>query len=116
LTKLFNSGFEKVTDKSPKKKKAAYLFHAITEMDHSLDTDTCRRILESCACAANGRYSCSCPQISGVDIVKPKSHTYCLCCIGQFKFQYENALGKRIAIEIQSSPFESNGKEPCTFI
>jgi hypothetical protein len=64
----------------------------------------------------DGIYSCPFPQISGVNIVKPKSHTYCLCCVGQFKFQYENALGKRIDVEIKSSPFKSNGKKPCTFI
>jgi len=165
-----NSGFENVTDKSSKKKKAEYLFHAVNEMECSLDKDTCQRILGSCACVTNGSglektikqfvektkglslkekinklcenkhmgnpvlmkdgtilvspgsisengiYSCPCPQISGVDIVKPKSHTYCLCCVGQFKFQYENALEKKIDVEIKSSPFKSNGKKPCTFI
>jgi hypothetical protein len=168
-----NSGFGSVTDKSSKKKKAEYLFHAVNEMERSLEKDTCQRILESCACTTNGSgleknikqfvektkglslkekikklcenkhmgnpvlmkdgtimvgpcanfpnnengiYSCLCPQISGVDIEKPKSHTYCLCCVGQFKFQYENALEKKIDVEIKSSPFKSNGKKPCTFI
>ena len=165
-----NVGFENVTDKSAKKKKAEYLFHAVNEMERSLDKDTCQRILESCACVTKGSglektikrftektkslslkekieelckikhmgnpvllkdgtilvspgsisensiYSCPCPQISGVDIEKPKSHTYCLCCVGQFKFQYENALEKKIDVKIKSSPFKSNGKKPCAFI
>jgi len=36
-----NNGYENVTNKSAKKAKAKYLFHAINEMDKSLDKDTC---------------------------------------------------------------------------
>ena len=165
-----NNGYENVTNKSAKKAKAKYLFHAINEMDKSLDKDTCQKILEECACTIgsslekkvrqfaeknNGLplkekikklceikhlgnpilrkdgtillndlgfkdkanvYSCPCPQVSGVDIEKPKTHTYCLCCGGHLKFQYEIALDKKLDVKIQSSPFESNGKKPCVFI
>jgi hypothetical protein len=63
-----------------------------------------------------GMYRCSCPQISGVEIVMPKSHTYCICCVGFFKFHYQNALCKKIDVKIKSSPFKSLGKKPCSFI
>jgi hypothetical protein len=164
-----NNGYENVTNKSAKKKKAQYLFHAINEMDKSLDKDTCQKILEECACTIgsslekkvrqfavknnglslkekikkiceikhlgnpvlrkdgtilvnlantneDGKYICPCPQVSGVVIEKPKTHTYCLCCGGHIKFQYEIALDKKIDVKIQSSPFESNGKKPCVFV
>ena len=164
-----NNGYENVTNKSAKKAKAKYLFHAINEMDKLLDKDKCKKILEECACTIgsslekkvrqfavkindlslkekimkigeikhlgnpilrkdgtvlvnlananeNGKYSCPCPQVSGVDIERPKTHTYCLCCGGHLKFQYEIALGKKLDVRIQSSPFESNGKNPCVFV
>jgi len=164
-----NNGYENITNKSAKKKKAQYLFHAVNEMDKSLDKDTCLKILEECACTIgsslekkvrqvaekinslslkekikkvaeikhlgnpilrkdgtilvnlantneDGKYVCPCPQVSGVDIEKPKTHTYCLCCGGHLKFQYEIALGKKLDVKVHSSPFESNGKKPCVFL
>jgi len=164
-----NVGYENVTNKSAKKKKAQYLFHAVNEMDKSLDKDTCQKIMEECACTIgsslekkvrqfaekinglslkekikkvgeikhlgnpvlrkdgtilvnlantneDGKYICPCPQVIGVDIEKPKTHTYCLCCTGHIKFQYGIALEKKIDVKIQSSPFESNGKKPCVFL
>jgi hypothetical protein len=164
-----NNGYINVTNKSAKKKKAEYLFHAINEMDKSLDKNVCQKILEECACTIgsslekkvrqfavkinglslkdkikklseikhlgnpilrkdgtilvnlastneNGNYSCPCPQVSGVDIEKPKTNTYCLCCAGHIKFQYGIVLDKKLDVKIQSSPFESNGKKPCVFL
>jgi hypothetical protein len=64
----------------------------------------------------DGKYICPCPQVSGVDIEKPKTHTYCLCCGGHLNFQYEIVLGKKLDVKVQSSPFESNGKKPCVFL
>ncbi|MDR0473296.1 MAG: hypothetical protein LBH43_06465 [Treponema sp.] len=169
IVNRINNSYENITNKSTKKKKAEYLFHAINEMDKLLENDICQKILEECACTIgsglekkvrqfavknNGLslnekinkiceikhlgnpilrkdgtilvnlgsineanvYSCSCPQISGVDIEKPKTNTYCLCCGGHIKFQYEIALDKKLDVKIQSSPFESNGKKPCVFI
>jgi len=165
-----NYGYENVTNKSAKKKKAQYLFHAINEMDKSLDNDLCQKIMHECACtigsslekkvrllaekinclslkekiseickikhlgnpilrkdgtifvnlantSEDGKYICPCPQVvNDVDIEKPKTHTYCLCCAGYIKFQYEIALDKKIDVKVQSSPFESNGKKPCVFL
>jgi hypothetical protein len=170
IVNKINNGYENMTDKSPKKKKTEYLFHAINEMEHLLDDDTRQRILQSCACAVSGSgfekiinqfakksnglslkekiknlneikhmgnpvlrkdgtilvslgsnnetaiYRCTCPQISGVEIAIPKSHTYCICCAGFIKFHYENALGKKIKVDIKSSPFESMEKKPCSFL
>ena len=50
IVNKINDGFENVTNKSARKKKTQYLFHAINEMDKSLDKDTCKKILEECAC------------------------------------------------------------------
>jgi len=164
-----NNGYENVTNKSAKKAKAKYLFHAINEMDKSLDKDICQKIMDECACTIgsslekkvrllaekinglslkekikkvgeikhlgnpilrkdgtilvnlantneNGKYICPCPQVSGVDIEKPKTHTYCLCCAGHIKFQYGIVLEKKIDVKVKSSPFESNGKKPCVFL
>jgi hypothetical protein len=171
IVNRINNGYEKVTDKSPKKKKAEYLFHAVNEMEILLDKCTCKKIMESCACAAkdsglekivkqfakktnglsvkekinklseinhmgdpvlrkdgtvlvtlgskkneNGIYKCSCPQISGVEMVMPKTCTYCLCCAGFFRFHYENVLGKKIHVDLKSSPIESMGKKQCSFL
>jgi hypothetical protein len=55
-------------------------------------------LISSCSNNENGIYSCACPQISGVDLVKTKSHTYCLCCVVLFKFHYEIALGKKLML------------------
>jgi len=172
IINTINNGYENVTNKSTKKQKAEYLFHAVNEMDKSLDKDTCKEILEECACTIgsslekkvrqfavkanglplkeqiklgklsiltgsmgnpilrkdntilvnlanvdkNGKYVCPCPQVSGVGTEKPKTHTYCLCCGGHLKYQYEIALGRKLDVKVQSSPFESNGKKPCVFI
>ena len=170
IVNKINDGYENVTNKSARKKKTQYLFHAINEMDKSLDKDTCQKILEECACtigstlekkvrqlaekinclslkekiseickikhlgnpilrkdgtilvnlastSEDGKYICPCPQVvNDVDIEKPKTHTYCLCCAGHIKFQYGIALDKKIDVKVQSSPYESNGKKPCVFL
>jgi hypothetical protein len=164
IVKKINSGYENVNNKSSKKKKAEYLFHAVNEMEHSLDKDSCRRVMELCACTIdsslnktvaqfayktnglslkekivklgeikhlgnpalrkNGTIlvelasgsSCPCPQIDGVEITYPKSFTYCICCGGHVKYQYENALGIKLEAEIKSSIIQSMGKKSCVFI
>jgi hypothetical protein len=47
IVNKINDGYENIIDKSAKIKKTEYLFHAINEMDHSLDKNTCQKILES---------------------------------------------------------------------
>ena len=167
IVEKINGGYENVNNKSPKKKKAEYLFHAVNEMDRSLDKDTCRRVMESCGCTIPpessglnktvaqlakktnglslkekiaklgesrhlgnpalrrdgailvdlGRGStCPCPQISGLEITHPVSFTYCMCCGGHVKYQYENALGKKLEVKIKSTILQSMGKKPCVFI
>ena len=165
VVEKINDGYENVNNKSPKKKKAEYLFHAVDEMDSSLDKESCRQIMELCACTidssglnkivaqfaektnglslkekieklANINHlgnpalredgtmlvdlgsgsTCPCPQISGIEINNPISFTYCMCCGGHLKYQYENALGIRLEVEIKSSILQSMGKKPCVFI
>jgi hypothetical protein len=50
VVEKINGAYENVNNKSPKKKKAEYLFHAVNEMDRLLDKDTRQRLMESCAC------------------------------------------------------------------
>jgi len=158
-----NGAYENVNNKSPKKNKVEYLFHAVNEMDRLLDKNTRQQLMELCACTidssglnktiaqfANKTKSlslmekiaklgeinhlgkpvlrkdgtilvdlgsgaaCPCPQIAGVEITCPISFTYCMCCGGHLKFQYENVLG--IKLEIKSSILQSMGKKPCVFI
>jgi hypothetical protein len=39
-----------------------------------------------------------------------------MCCGGHLKYQYENALGIKLEVEIKSSILQSMGKKPCVFI
>ena len=163
-----NNGYEDVTDKSSKKKKATYLFHAVSVLENELDKKTLCNFMQACACtinssldksvaqfakrynglplvekirklceikhlgspvlqedgtilinsgvAANGVYRCTCPQIDGAEIKEPTSLTYCMCCSGHYKYQYENALGIKLEVKQLSSPLESAGKRPCVFV
>ncbi len=163
-----NAGFDDIADKSSKKKKAQYLFHAMNVIDTELDENTRQKVMESCACTIgssvekkteqfarktqglslqekvrllcevkhlgnpvlqddgtifigyaveNGRtYSCPCPQISGVEITEPMTLTYCMCCVGHFKYQFEKALGVNLEVKQISSALESRGESPCSFV
>jgi len=168
IVRAINKDFAEVTDKSPKAKKAKYLFHAMNVLDAALDEDTRRNVMHACPCTIgssvekkaeqfakktqslpleekvrmlreikhlgnpvlredgtilvksgienNGAYRCPCPQISGVEIEAPATFTYCMCCEGHYKYQYEKALGIPLDIKQTSSPLESAGKEPCAFV
>ncbi len=163
-----NNSYEDVNDKSSKKKKATYLFHAVSVLENELDQETLCNFMQSCACtvgssvdkyvaqfankynnlplaekihklceikhlgspvlqedgtilinsgvAANGVFRCPCPQIDGVEIIEPTSFTYCMCCGGHYKYQYENALGIKLEVKQLSSPLESAGKRPCVSV
>lgn len=163
-----NNGYEDVTDKSPKKKKITYLFHAVSVLENELDKETLCNFMQSCACtvgssvdkyvaqfakqynnlslaekihklcaikhlgspvlqedgtilinsgvAVSGVFRCPCPQINGAEITEPTSFTYCMCCSGHYKYQYENALGIKLEVKQLSSPLESAGKHPCVFV
>lgn len=163
-----NKGYEDVTDKSSKKKKTTYLFHAVSILENELDKETLCNFMQSCACTvgssldksiaqfaekyndlplpekihklceikhlgspvlqedgtilinsgvtANGVFRCPCPQIDGAKITEPTSFTYCMCCSGHYKYQYENALSIKLEVKQLSSPLESAGKRPCVFV
>lgn len=63
-----------------------------------------------------GVYRCPCPQIRGAEITAPITFTYCMCCGGHYKYQYEKALRVKLDMKQISSPLESEGKKPCTFV
>jgi hypothetical protein len=45
-----NNGYENVTDKSSRKKKTTYLFHAVSILENELDKETLCNFMRSCAC------------------------------------------------------------------
>jgi hypothetical protein len=57
-------------------------------------------------------FKCVClPKAKG-----PISVTYCYCCGGHVKHHLQNALRRKLALEVHSSALESDGKRPCTFL
>jgi hypothetical protein len=64
----------------------------------------------------NGKTTCSCGAIKKLKQPFNISKTYCGCCAGHFLYHYQNALGVKLRIkEINSSPLNSNGDDPCAF-
>jgi hypothetical protein len=47
-------GYEKISDKVPKDKRAAFFIQAIERMEHLLDNQLCRDIRDACACSKGG--------------------------------------------------------------
>ncbi len=63
-----------------------------------------------------GKTTCSCGAIKKLKQPLTVSKTYCGCCAGHFLYHYQNALGVNLRIkEINSSPLDSNGENPCSF-
>jgi hypothetical protein len=63
-----------------------------------------------------GKTTCSCGAIKKLKQPFTVSKTYCGCCAGHFLYHYQNALGVKLRIkEINSSPLDSNGENPCSF-
>lgn len=52
-TRIFH-GYETVSDRSKKEKKAAFFIDAINRMDILLDPETKQSIRDSCACSKGG--------------------------------------------------------------
>jgi len=48
------AGYETLTDKAPKAKRAAFFTQAIQRMDELLDAETCQAVREACACSKGG--------------------------------------------------------------
>lgn len=47
-------GYEQITDKAPKEKRAAFFIQAVRRMDELLETEMCHQIRDSCACSKEG--------------------------------------------------------------
>ena len=47
-------GYEKITDRDAKEKRAAFFAQAMTRMDGLLEPGTCRAIRDACACSKGG--------------------------------------------------------------
>ncbi len=47
-------GYDKITDKAPKEKKAAFFAQAVARMDKLLEPEACRAIRDACACSKGG--------------------------------------------------------------
>jgi hypothetical protein len=47
-------GYDRITDRAPKEKKAAFFAQAMTRMDRLLEPGTCRAIRDACACSKGG--------------------------------------------------------------
>ena len=63
-----------------------------------------------------GKYTCSCSSIKKIKQPFSVSPTYCGCCAGHFLYHYQNALGVKLKLkEINSSPLNTYGEEPCSF-
>lgn len=64
-----------------------------------------------------GKNTCSCGSIKKLKQPFSVSPTYCGCCAGHFLYHYQNALGVKLKLkEIRSSPLNTNGEEPCSFV
>lgn len=48
------AGYENISDKSKKEKRAAFFAQAVMKMDELLEAETCHQIRDSCACSKGG--------------------------------------------------------------
>jgi len=63
-----------------------------------------------------GKTTCSCGAIKKLKQPFTVSKTYCGCCAGHFLYHYQNALGEKLRLkEINSSPLDTDGEQPCSF-
>lgn len=64
------------------------------------------------------RFRCVCPSINtGRKQEVPVSKTYCMCCAGHFRYHYQIMLGCKLKLDcVLTSPLDSDGKEPCSFV
>lgn len=66
----------------------------------------------------DGKFYCACPSINtGCNHEEPVSRTYCMCCAAHYRYYYELMLGCRLRLNrVQTSPLDSDGNEPCSFL
>ena len=64
------------------------------------------------------RFRCACPSINtGRKEEVPLSETYCMCCAGHFRYHYQIMLGCKLKLDrVLTSPLNSDGKDPCSFV
>ncbi|MCL1807052.1 MAG: hypothetical protein FWG31_05050 [Oscillospiraceae bacterium] len=63
-----------------------------------------------------GKTTCSCGAVKKIKQPFTISPTWCGCCAGHFRHHYQNALKVKLRLkEINSSPLNTNGEEPCSF-
>lgn len=63
-----------------------------------------------------GKTTCSCGLIKKLRQPFSITSTYCGCCAGHFLYHYQNALGVKLKLkEINSSPLDTYGEQPCRF-
>lgn len=48
------AGYEKITDKASKPRRAAFFIQTIQRMEQLTDTETCHAIRDACACSKGG--------------------------------------------------------------
>ena len=64
-----------------------------------------------------GNYKCVCSTIKKLPEPYDIPRTYCGCCGGHIRHNYQNSLGVSLRLkEIVSSPISSGGKKRCEFI
>ena len=69
----------------------------------------------------NGKYKCLCRAISRLQKNNSKpvnvSPTFCGCCGGHIRHNYQNSLGVKLRLkDIVSSPISSNGEKHCELL
>ena len=110
--------FYKAHQDKPLAEKLALMFIVEYMMNPSLNDDGSFTITMSGHQNGvhTGKTTCSCGAIKKLKQPFTVSKTYCGCCAGHFLYHYQNALGVKLRIkEINSSPLDSNGENPCSF-
>jgi hypothetical protein len=69
------------------------------------------------ASGKDGGFKCVCAPINKLPKPINVSRTYCGCCAGHVRHNYQYALGVKLRLkEIVSSPLDTGGKEFCEFL
>jgi len=106
VSKSIGRKYESLEDRIKASNETRFVFgHSVTMQDDG-------RVLVSFAPEGLESYRCVClPKAK-----EPVSITYCYCCGGHVKHHLQNALGRKLSLEVRSSALESGGKRPCTFL
>jgi len=106
MSKVIGQQYDTLKDRIKAANEARFVFgHSVTMQDDG-------RVLVSFFPEGQESYRCVClPKAKG-----PVSITYCYCCGGHVKHHLQNALQKKLSMEVRSSALESEGKRGCTFL